>query len=110
MPDPRPALVDIVARAIADSDEYPGYWTDLTDAIGNSSPGADTRPLEACAAMYQREAMAALAAMPQPVGYGVKIGNSGWYGPHQSLTHAQKVAGFYGGNATVVALVPAEDQ
>ena len=71
MPDD--ALVDTIARAIADSDEYDGYWTELCDTIGNPQPGTDTAPPEACRAMYQREARAALAAMPQPIAYGILV-------------------------------------
>lgn len=82
MTDPSPQLVDTIAAAIADSDEYDGYWRDLTDTIGNPSPGTDTRPLAACAAMYRREARAALAAMPQPIGYAVV-----WEGERQRHPH-----------------------
>lgn len=70
-----PQTVDRVAAAIADSDEHPGYWADLTAAIDRDA--IDPEPLVRTRETYRREARSALDAMPQPdaiPNYG-----PGWY-------------------------------
>lgn len=109
MPDLTDDEIDSIAHGIEQADpEGPEgrHWDHIYSDFGDE--GAVWR--EEYHDAYRTMARAALASMPQPVGYGVKTENSGWYGPHRSLRHAQKVAGFYGGNVTVVALVPVEDQ
>lgn len=113
MPDPSPALVDTIARAICDSDPeggYVGWWDDFVD------DPASWRSFES----YRKQARAALAAMPQPVGYAVLATDEDPYGlnrrrvitcpDRRSAERVEARRAEAGWDTTVVALVPVEDQ
>lgn len=109
---PDPALVDRLARVLAEADDCPGDvagWDDMSEALRDR---------------YRRMVLAVLAALPapapDPVGWAVVWGGDRLNRPHighhtpVSLRAAQADADDYRTLGTViptvVALIPAEDQ
>ena len=111
MPDPSPALIDTIARALASIDGYgPDLWDDT------QSPHeywyGEVR------GKYRDQTRAALAALPQPIAHGILMHRyapeAAWVlGPYDR-TEAERLAAREPdlglGTSTVVALVPVEDQ
>ena len=112
MPDPSPALIDTIARAFASIDGYgPDLWDDT------QSPHeywyGEVR------GKYRDQARAALAAMPQPIGYaGAWLTRGEWTTdlelgdlPYRTFEDARRAGANYNVPIdAVVALVPVEDQ
>lgn len=117
MPEPSPQLVDTIARVLSENgvggvDASLHSWRcGYPDIYG---------PCTCTDELVNDLARAALAAMPQPVGYGIRVESAGeqWldecmFTTEQSASHEATRSGYdpYDErDVTVVALIPVEDQ